>query len=269
MLFRSVLYIAQPKEKVSTTNTDILTTFFNYYQIGLPRTKKAVAYVQHRSIDYKKIAVAYNSGGLHVESKHHHLVNDLIQAGLLKQLPVQGHSVWAKDCIIFPLKNVDNKIISLYGRSITNNENSKHFYLTNRTGLYPNYPNQATTKLILTESIIDAASLLQISILTTNYSILALYGTNGLTDEHQQAIINLPHLEEIILMLNADDAGIAATVKHYHTLQNLLPNVKITTVALPCKDVNETLQAHDETIFTVLLNERQPVNFLFSIENKK
>ncbi|MCH4828216.1 hypothetical protein [Flavobacterium columnare] len=34
-----------------------------------------------------------------------------------------------------------------------------------RQGIYPNYPNVNTKKLILTESIIDAASLLQIKIL--------------------------------------------------------------------------------------------------------
>ncbi len=138
----------------------------------------------------------------------------MVKVGLLKPLPAKGYSVWAKDCIIFPLKNIDNKIISLYGRSITNNEDNRHFYLSNRSGLYPGYPKLTTTKLILTESIIDAASLLQQEAIKSNYEILSLYGTNGLTDEHQKAIIELPQLEEIILMLNADEAGEAATVKH-------------------------------------------------------
>ena len=40
-------------------------------------------------------------------------------------------------------------------------EESKHFYLHNRVGLYPGYPKAETKKLILTESVIDAVSLLQ------------------------------------------------------------------------------------------------------------
>ncbi len=96
--------------------------------------------------------------------------------------------------------------MSLYGRSIINNEDSRHFYLQNREGLYPYYPKAETIKLIITESIIDAASLLQQSSVTAEYEILSLYGTNGLTEEHQQAIIALQHLQEIIFMLNADDA---------------------------------------------------------------
>ncbi len=266
----AVLLIEQPKAKVKTQpiNPQILETFFTYYKTGLPRTKKAVAYVQQRSLDYKKVEMAFNSGGLHVESKHHHLINDLVQAGLLKPLPANGHSVWAKDCIIFPLKDNKEKITSLYGRAITETTN-KHFYLTNRSGLYPNYPSQQTKKLILTECIIDAASLLQIEAIKNDYETLSLYGTNGLTDEHQQAILSLQELEEIILMLDNDEAGAAATVKHSTTLQALLPNIKITTVVLPNKDVNETLQAHNDEIFIQLLNERKPVEFFFSIEKEK
>ncbi len=44
------------------------------------------------------------------------------QYSLLKPKPANGFAVWAKDCIIFPLKNQDNKIISLYGRSTTNDK---------------------------------------------------------------------------------------------------------------------------------------------------
>jgi DNA primase len=246
----------------------VLTKVFSYYKRGLPMTKKAVAYLESRSLDYNKLDIAYNSGGLHVESKHHHLVECMVKAGLLKPRPAGGYTVWAKDCILFPLKNAENKIISLYGRSITNDTDSRHFYLPNRTGLYPGYPRSETTNLILTESIIDAASLLQQAAITEQYSILALYGTNGLTDEHQQAILSLPNLSEIILLLNADDAGKAATRKHYSILQQLLPEVTITQVMLPDgEDVNSILQIHDDPkILSDLIEQRTGI--YFSFENK-
>ena len=79
------------------------------------------------------------------------------------------------------------------------------------------------------------------------YEILALYGTNGLTEEHLQSILSLKHLEEIIFMLNGDEAGKAATGKHYTTLRTLLPAVKLTAVAVPeGEDVNSLLQTHDD-----------------------
>lgn len=175
--------------------------------------------------------------------------------GLLKSRSAGGYTVWAKDCVLFPLKNTDNKIVSLYGRSITNNSDSRHFYLSNRMGLYPGYPSPTTTKLILTESIIDAASLLQQAAIAEQYSILALFGTNGLTDEHTKAISNLPHLSEIILILNADEA---ATERHYHTLQQLLPDGE---------DVNSVLQTHDDPkLLSDLIEQR--TDFSFQLKEK-
>lgn len=254
----------------------VLTKLFKYYAKALPLTKKAVDYLEGRAINYKLHEIGYNSGGIHAESKNHHLIESMVKYGLLKAKPANGYSVWAKDCIIFPLKNQDNKIVSLYARSITNNEESRHFYLQNREGLYPGYPALTTKKLILTESIIDAASLLQQKEITEQFTILSLYGTNGLTDEHQKAIIELPQLEEIILMLNADEPGKAATAKHTLTLkQLLLPKlsgqapIKISKVTLPAdEDVNSVLCTHDdEKVLIDLIEQRE--DFSFSIEKEK
>jgi DNA primase len=257
-----------PITKQTTTADDlateaILTKVFAYYKQGLPRTKKAVEYCKSRCLDYTKLELAYNSGGLHVESKNHHLVKSMTEVGLLKPRPGNGYNVWAKDCILFPLKSADNKIINLYGRSITNDEDSRHYYLPNRKGLYPGYPSETSTKLIITESIIDAASLLQQEAITNQYSILALYGTNGLTDEHLQSILQLQQLTELLLMLNADDAGKAATAKHAQTLHQLLPETTISVVNLPDgEDVNSVLQGHDDAgILQHLINERKPFSF--------
>jgi DNA primase len=248
----------------------LMAKVFSFFKKALPLTRKAVDYLQQRSVNYQQHEIGYNSGGLHHESKNHHLINSMVKYGLLKPRPAGGYSVWAKDCVIFPLKNREHKIVSLYGRSIHTGGDQRHFYLTGRAGLYPCYPERATTRLILTESVIDAASLLQQAAVTTEYGVLALYGTNGLTQEHQQAIVSCSSLQEIIFMLDADEAGKAATVKHAGTLAGLLPQVKLTTVILPDgEDVNSVLQAHDDTqVLTALLAQQQPVNFYSSIEGK-
>ena len=257
-----------PLEKIA-----VITKLFKYFSKALPLTKKAVDYLEGRAINYKLHEAGCNAGDWHHKLNEKNFIASCEQCGLLKARPANGFNVWAKDCIIFPLKNADNKIVSLYGRSITNNEDSRHFYLSNRSGLYPGYPALTTKKLILTESIIDAASLLQQKEITEQFAILSLYGTNGLTDEHQKAIIELPQLEEIILMLNADEAGEAATVKHYSTLKNLLPHVHITCVHLPAgEDVNSVLCTHDDAgVLQNLIDERTEANtnFSFSIEKEK
>src|SRR5699024_9984594 len=143
--------------------------------------------------------------------------------------------------------------------------------------LYPHYPKPDTKKLILTESIIDGASLLQIEAITKEYTVLACYGTNGLNEEIQQAIKELKHLEEIIFFFDNDSAGRTATAKYGKLLQEKIchpersrgTKLKLTTAIPINKDINETLQGHDESIFTQLLNNRTALNFSFSIENKK
>jgi len=263
---------AAPAAKLFVESSDelekqaVLGKVFSYFKRALPLTKRALEYLQGRGIDHEQHEIGYNSGGLHLEGKHDHLVAGMEKYGLLKRRPAKGYNVWAKDCIIFPLRNADHKIVSLYGRSITNDTDQRHFYLVGREGLYPGYPKAETTRLILVESIIDAASITQQHELSIQYEVLALYGTNGLTDEHLQAILTLKQLEEIIFMLNADDAGRAATAKHATTLHTLLPEVQLTAVAVPeGEDVNSLLQTHeDPRVLAELIGGRTA--FSFSIE---
>ena len=237
----------------------LLTQVFSYYKTGLPRTKKAVEYVQHRGLDYSKHEIAFNSGSMHADTQYQHLLPAMLQWGLLKPRAGKGYTVWAKDCIWFPLKNGNEAIVSLYGRSITDDEDQRHFYLAGREGLYPGYPSPVCKKIILTESIIDAASVLAQRRITTEYEVLALYGTNGLTQEHLKALLALSELQEVILMLNADGPGEAATVKHYHTLKKLSPDLSISQVSLPeGEDVNSVLCNHDDAgvLFDLITNRK-------------
>lgn len=244
----------------------ILGKAFSYFTRALPLTKKAMDYLKGRAIDHEQQEIGYNSGGLHLEGKHDQLVAGMEKYGLLKRRPAKGYSVWAKDCIIFPLRNKEHKVVSLYGRSITNDTDQRHFYLAGREGLYPGYPKKETTRLILTESIIDAASITQQHELSIQYEVLALYGTNGLMDEHLQAILALKQLAEIIFMLDGDDAGRAATTKHATMLHTLLPDVQLTVVPVPDgEDVNGLLQTHeDPRVLSELIGAR--TEFSFSIE---
>ena len=128
-------------ESVETEN---FAELFAKQKEGLPRSPKALQYLKQRGLE-QLAEVGYNSG---------------LNWKKLKQ------------CITFPLKDRTGNITSLYGRRIINStpgfkeshsvEFGKHYYSENRKGLYPGYPNENTETLIITEAIVDAASLLQI-----------------------------------------------------------------------------------------------------------
>jgi DNA primase catalytic core len=271
-------------------HTEILTKIFEGFKNGLnhPVSVKPKEYLQQRRLwPLSGAEVGYNSGQFHHRGQLGETDKQAcVGAGLL--IPYKGHNPnttaetytpFAKDCIIFPLKDKSGNIVSLYGRSILDNEEmkklknektGKHFYLKDRAGLYPNYPNPNTTKLILTEAIIDAATLLQIPEITEEYSVLACFGTNGLTSEHLQVIKGLQSLGEIIFFFDGDKAGTEAIKKYQEELLNeLLPTesgqarIKLTAVETPEReDINSLLQGHEAEIFTHLLETRKALFLL-------
>ncbi len=154
-------------------------------------------YLQKRSLDFTRIDIGYNSGQFHHgERKTEELVSKALECGLLLDKGItsrtgeKAYQVFANKCIAFPLRNKENKVVSFYFRSILEDKNGKHFYMKNRSGIYPGYPKQETRKLILTEAIIDCASLLQIKEIRDNYGLISCFGTNGLNEEILKAIKN-------------------------------------------------------------------------------
>ncbi len=252
------------------TKEQFLGNMFQYFRNAINNSKPAKDYLNKRSLDYTKIEIGYNSGQFHHGArKDENLIQQCLEYGLLIDKGIIGrtgekaYGVFGKWSICFALRNKENQVAGLYFRSTLNDENAKHFYLKNRSGIYPNYPDKNTRKLILTEAIIDCASLLQIEKIRENYSIIACFGTNGLNEEILNAIKELEKLEEIIFCFDQDEAGKEAVLKYGKLLQEEIPNIKISSVELPNKDINETLLLHNEEIFLDLLKNR---NFLFSSE---
>ncbi len=265
------------RTQTDLTKEQFLGNMFQYFKNAISNSKPAQEYLQTRNLDNKKIEVGYNGGQFHHGTrKEETLINQCLEYGLLIDKNILGrtgekaYNVFGKWGIVFALRNKENQVTGLYFRSTLDKENAKHFYLKNRAGLYPNYPKPTTKKLILTESIIDAASLLQIDEITKTHSVLACYGTNGLNEEILNAIKELQQLEEIIFCFDNDEAGKEAVNKYEAMFTNEYPNLKLTTLELPNKDINETLQLHESEIVTELLEKRETIkeneDFSFSPE---
>lgn len=265
-----------------------LEKMFQSFRKGIFNSPPARDYCKSRNLNYELLEIGFNGGQFHHGTrKDETLINNCLAVGLLldKNLTAKtgdkAYSVFGNKAIVFPLKNKENEIVSFYFRSILNVDNMKHFYLKNRSGLYPGYPNPNTKKLILTESIIDAASLIQAlshqpsahgsKPEADRYEVLACYGTNGLNEEIQKAILGLQELDEIIFCFDNDNAGNEAVKKYAELFKNNFPTLTLSAVEVPNKDINETLQLHENEIIIELLEKRKPILFLnenFSIEDE-
>jgi DNA primase len=236
--------IALPKEPAKEADFKLL---FGKFEESLPRSSKALTYLKQRGLEDFKNA-GYNSGKFYNKLKH---------------------------CLIFPLKDKNGNTVSLYGRRITgstgyNLEYGKHYYSENRSGLYPCYPNPETEILILTEAIIDAATLLQVPEITSQFTVLSCFGNLAFVKEAQEAVKNLQKLQETIIFFDGDQGGLDG-IKHVSEILNQIkPGIKITAVATPEKeDINSLYVKYDKDCLIQLINERKPitqVETFFSIE---
>lgn len=224
---------AQSKAKtMSQSQEQSLNDLFTQQRKSLHRTKKALQYLKDRNLDPLKCEIGFNA----------------YHSGY-KQL---------QNCVTFPLKDSSGNITSLYGRSISETNKSKHYYSKNRSGLYPSYPSAEIKTLIITEAIIDAVTI----ITHTDHKVLSLYGTNGWNEEHTEAVRSLKDLQEVIFFLDGDEPGAKAVDTYSSLLKAMRPTIKISQVETPQgEDVNSLIQSHEPEILQHLINER---TFLFS-----
>jgi DNA primase len=259
-----------------------LERMFTYFKNAVHNSTPAKDYLQSRYIDFKNTEVGYNAGQFHHGArKDEILIKECVEYGILLDLGLTArtgdtaYKPFGKWCIVFALRNKQNEIVSLYFRSTSTDKEQRHFYLRDRQGLYPHYPPTSTKKLILTESIIDCVTLLQQPEIVSKYSLLALYGTNGFTAEHQKSIKELKELEEIIFFLNGDEPGQKAVAKYAPMLKAELSSfggngkggIKMTSVDVPQnEDINSLLQGHSPEILTHLIDTRKEIQLIFSSE---
>jgi len=261
---------------LKTTSTfdrpTLLTNMFTYFKNAVNNSKPARQYLETRNLDYTKLEIGYNSGQFHHGArKDPDMINDCVRAGLLTDNDRLGrtgdpsYKPFGKYGIVFALRNRTGQVTGLYFRSTVNDTDQKHYYLKEREGLYPGYPPVDTKTLLLTEAIIDCATISQhLSLLNPDkLSLLSCYGTNGLTEQHLRAIMELKELQEIIFFFDGDEAGRQAVTKYAEELHILIPEPAISTVNTPeNEDINSMLQGHTPDIYTHLIDTR---TFLFQL----
>ncbi len=242
----------------------LLTQLFETFERSFLASKPAKDYAESRKLNHKTLQTGYNTATFHHTinlpknaDKAKELLAKYEQLGIIKQHQSNNYTVFGKGCLVFPLKNEKNQIVSFYFREIDNNKSNKHYYLKNRQGLYPNYPPAETKTIIITECIIDSISLKQS--VSNDFTILANYGTEG-GKEQTEAIEKLQELQEIIIFFDGDEAGKKGAEKLANQLQK--ENLVIKIVQTPeNEDINSLLQEHDSEVFNHLLDNSIPFSF--------
>ena len=253
------LHITQTNPVITISEelrVNTLNELFTYFEKAIIQSKPALAYLEGRYIDPKKVHVGFNSGSFRTGKSEDELAQ-YTAMGLLKHRGGDQYLYFGKGCVVFPLKNKKGGVAGLYFRETDRTKTNQHYYLTNRQGLYPGYPSTKASRIILTESIIDAATLqthLPALHPRESYEILACYGTEGVR-EQVAALKALPLLEEVIIFFDGDEAG----NKGRQLLKDQLQPLKVSYVDTPAgEDVNSLLDSHSAEVLLHLIESRKP-----------
>ena len=148
--------------QLSIDRCSFLQTMFTYFKNAVHNSKPAQEYIKQRGLWSLANAPSGDGGIGYNTAQFHHgnrkddaLINNCVAVGLLspwgtntRKPEEQAYKAFGKECIVFALRNRANQVTGLYFRSTVNNDDAKHFYLKDSTGLYPSYPDASKNKII-------------------------------------------------------------------------------------------------------------------------
>ena len=224
------------------------------YEKNFTESDEGKAYLESRGITdaalFTKHRIGYSNGRLsEMLSGSGSTRGELNTIGILLDPVTPGGSAKRErfsGCVVFPVFDEEGQLTTIYGRKIPPTSDrrlpssgAKHLYLPNRsTGLWNAPAIKTHTEIILTESVIDA-----LSVMVAGFpNAVAVQGTNGLKDSDIESI-ERNGVTSIILLLDGDKAGGTAAAKLRPKLE--AAGLAVSVKALPQKhDPNSYLQEH-------------------------
>ena len=180
----------------------IHTSMSNGIRAG--KSKEARKWMEQKGLSIDLTHACFNSGQMH-HRREESFIEALKSVGFLKENGINGkkegnppeYTSFGKEAIVFPLRNENNEVVNFHAIRI-NMEKETTEYL-NYKGLYPCYPSPQTTKLYITNTILEAATLIESRVMDNRDAVISLH--NGVIEEvHYLAIKELKQLETIILI---------------------------------------------------------------------
>jgi hypothetical protein len=182
------------------TEIELLELVYRYASNGLRagKSKQARAWLKQKGINMDTSMACFNSGQLH-HRKEREFKESLERIGFMKKsnagvnCDTVPFTVFGIFSIMFPLRNLKREIVNFYAIGL---KTGKGAHL-NHEGLYPAYPHEQTKRLFITDTVLDAATILESKILDNRDAVFALH--DGIVLEHHIEVIKgLNNLSEII-----------------------------------------------------------------------
>ena len=183
--------------------TMILENLFTTFRIGLltARTGEARECLTNLGFNYNQMEIGFNSGQFH-HGKDEAFKQPYLEMGLLIETEGKGNApdrkpckIFAKNSIVFPLRNIKGDMVNIYGYRFNLKEPVGEYL--NDTGVYPQIPHEQTTKLYICFDVLSTASLVNSKVMENRDACLSLLD-GKLNSDTIKAIKGLGSLEEII-----------------------------------------------------------------------
>jgi len=179
-----------------------LKVISGYYHKQLFDHSEALEYLRKRGLAnpalYERFQIGYSDGSLNQvigESQR----QALTEAGIFSE---KGKEHFL-NCLVFPIMDENQNVVSFYGRDIDDSSGFKHRYLKGpHKGVFNRKASKVYDEIILAECIIDALSLIE----TGFENVQAVYGTNGFMDEHLE-ILKTDRVKTVVIALDNDEGG--------------------------------------------------------------
>jgi DNA primase len=214
----------------------LLQRVVTFYHRTLRKDAGGMAYLKKRNLaDAGMLEVfqtGYSNGTLHKAlPKSGALIHSLKTLGVLNR---RGQEHF-RGCVTVPIFDAAGNVAGIYGRRVTDAE-PQHLYLPGpHRGVWNGMAAKINQTLFITEAILDGMSLWQAGF----KNVIALYGANGWTDDHEK-LLRENDTTGIYLCLDNDKAGKEATARlQNEILPPLVKHVHVVKWPEGVKDANE------------------------------
>ena len=234
----------------------LLERVVEHYHRSFCASRTAQAYLTRRGLTnpdlLKACRIGYADGSLLKRIPRTGELREQLRA--LGVITEQGRELLG-GCIVIPIPDPQTGTwTTLYGRGV---RTTRHCYLPGPLrGVLNFQAARSSDTVILTESILDALSCHQAGLATA----IPIYGTQGCTTDHLD-LLTCEQVHTVILALDNDDAGRAATAALTEKLTAAGLAIRIATYPAGVKDANELLvsaNGNAPALFRQLIDDAEP-----------
>ncbi|MDR3071126.1 MAG: DNA primase [Endomicrobium sp.] len=246
-------------------------TFYHRYLCESSNAKKAREYLKKRGITCEtinkfKLGFAPRGQILRLALKKGYVASDLLKAGMITKTERGGFFEYMSERIVFPIFDVQGRIVAFGGRVVTNQEpkylNTPETIIysksSNLYGLFQALPElRKRRKIIVLEGYVDVVVTQQFGISGT----VSILGT-AFTQNHAKLISR--YSDSVTLLLDSDNAGRTATQRALEILVESGTESKV-SVLPENVDADEYVNLHGKRKFLELLKDSAKTTIDFMI----